>query len=54
MRIISWLVTKVLIKYWLIIYYFINMIKYTFYISAPFDTYSGYGALSRDLIKAKC
>jgi glycosyltransferase involved in cell wall biosynthesis len=26
--------------------------KNTFYISAPFDTYSGYGARSRDLIKA--
>ena len=28
------------------------MSKNTFYISAPFDTYSGYGARSRDLIKA--
>jgi hypothetical protein len=26
--------------------------KNTFYISSPFDTYSGYGARSRDLIKA--
>jgi hypothetical protein len=28
------------------------MSKNTFYISCPFDTYSGYGARSRDLIKA--
>ena len=28
------------------------MSKPTFYISAPFDTYSGYGARSRDIIKA--
>ena len=28
------------------------MSKSTFYISAPFDTYSGYGARSRDIIKA--
>jgi len=28
------------------------MSKNTFYISSPFDTYSGYGARSRDLIKA--
>jgi hypothetical protein len=28
------------------------MSKNTFYISAPFDTYSGYGARSRDLVKA--
>ena len=28
------------------------MNRNTFYISAPVDTYSGYGARSRDLIKA--
>ena len=28
------------------------MNKPTFYISAPFDTYSGYGARSRDVIKS--